>query len=181
MNQSSQEHQRQAADHVREQPVRCAVLTVSDTRTMETDTGGALICRCLEDAGHETIVRRITPDDPGVIRAQLDDWLAEVRLHAILTTGGTGIAKRDNTIDVIRRLLTIELDGFGELFRMLSYAEVQAAAMLSRATAGVVIREPDAGGDTLLFAMPGSTNAIKTAMVKLIVPQLPHLVWERQK
>ena len=99
----------------------------------------------------------------------------------ILTTGGTGIAKRDGTIDVVRRLLTIELEGFGELFRMLSFQQVQAAAMMSRAAGGLVIREPSRGGDTLLFSMPGSPNAVELAMSQLRAPQLAHLVWERKR
>jgi hypothetical protein len=102
-------------------------------------------------------------------------------IDAIISTGGTGIARRDSTIDVVRSMLTHELDGFGELFRMLSYEQVGPAAMLSRAVGGLVMRDPAHGGDTFLFAVPGSVNAVETAVSKLIAPQLAHLVWERRK
>ena len=112
--------------------------------------------------------------DPVGIDRQLRAWLADTSLHAIFCTGGTGIAKRDTTIEVVERLLNKKLDGFGELFRMLSWDQVGAAAMLSRATGGLA-------GETLLFAMPGSTNAVKLAMEKLLVPELAHLIWERRR
>lgn len=132
-------------------------------------------------AGHIAAECTIVRDEPAEITAQLERWLADPSIDAILTTGGTGIAKRDTTIEVVRRLLTVELEGFGELFRMLSYEQVKAAAMMSRAVAGLVIREPVRGGDTFIFAMPGSPNAVETAMSKLIAPQLAHMVWERRK
>ena len=162
-------------------PVRCAVLTVSDTRTAETDRGGPLIRRFLADAGHEIVEQAICKDEPAQIGARLDAWIADPRVQTVVTTGGTGIAKRDSTIEVVRSRLAVELEGFGELFRMLSWQEVGAAAMLSRATAGLVMRVPDQGGDTFLFALPGSTNAIETAMKNLVAPELSHLVWERKK
>lgn len=174
-------HEELAADMARRQPVRCAVLTVSDTRTAATDEGGPLVARLLEQASCQVVARAIVKDEPSAIAAQLEPWLADGGIDAILTTGGTGIAKRDTTIEVVRRLLTHELEGFGELFRMLSYPQVKAAAMLSRAVGGLVARDPQQGGDTFLFAMPGSLNAIETAMTNLIAPQLPHLVWERRK
>lgn len=177
----SASHEDFAADMARRQPVRCAVLTVSDTRTIETDEGGPLVAQLLEQAGCQVVARAIVKDEPSAITAQLENWLADSRIDAILTTGGTGIAKRDTTIEVVRRLLTHELEGFGELFRMLSYPQVKAAAMLSRAVGGLVARDPQQSGDTFLFAMPGSLNAIETAMTNLIAPQLPHLVWERRK
>lgn len=177
----SASHEDLAADMARRQPVRCAVLTVSDTRTIETDEGGPLVARLLELAGCQVVARAIVKDEPAAIAAQLEPWLADSGIDAILTTGGTGIAKRDTTIEVVRRVLTHELEGFGELFRMLSYPQVKAAAMLSRAVGGLVARDPQQGGDTFLFAMPGSLNAIETAMTNLIAPQLPHLVWERRK
>jgi molybdopterin adenylyltransferase len=181
MPDSSASHQREAADRARLQPVRCAILTVSDTRTMENDKGGALIERFVKDAGHEVAARRIVRDEPDDIRRQIEQWLRETAIHAVLTTGGTGIARRDTTIEVVRSLLTVELEGFGELFRMLSFAQVQGAAMLSRTVGGLVLREPSDGGDTFIFAMPGSPNAVETAMANLIAPQLAHLVWERKK
>ena len=190
MSESSQQHQDHAAKHVRKNPVRCAVLTVSDTRTMENDKGGALIVQHLQIAGHIAAARAIVKDDAAQIRSQIETWLDDSAIHAILTTGGTGIAKRDSTIEVVRDLLTIELEGYGELFRMLSYEQVKAAAMMSRAVGGLVIRSvaPREGAnsnasnrETFIFAMPGSPNAVELAMNKLIVPQLPHLVWERNR
>jgi molybdopterin adenylyltransferase len=174
-SQSTQEHREQAGDRA----VACAVLTVSDTRTPQTDEGGPLIQWLLEEGGHAIVDHAICRDDPTAIGEHLDRWIARPQVQAIVTTGGTGIAKRDSTIDIVRRMLTIELEGFGELFRMLSWREVGAAAMLSRATAGVVIDEQS--GDTFIFTLPGSTNAIETAMRNLIVPELAHLVWERKK
>lgn len=181
MSESSQEHLHQAAGHAKANPARGCILTVSDTRTAETDRGGPLIEQKLTDAGHEILARRIVRDDPQAIRGQLEQWAADPAIQVILTTGGTGLARRDSTVEIVRDLLDVEIEGFGELFRMLSYAEVQAAAMLSRAVAGLVIRRPDAGGDTYIFALPGSTNAITLALDKLIVPQLAHLIWERSR
>lgn len=174
-------HQSLAESHAQQNPVRCAVLTISDTRTMETDAGGTLVIEHLRSAQAEIAVRAILPDDPAQLRFQLQAWLADPTIQAILTTGGTGIAQRDSTIEVVRDLLTHELEGFGELFRMLSWEQVKGAAMLSRAVGGLVVQEPDRGGDTFIFAMPGSTNAVETAMVNLIAPQLAHLVWERAR
>ncbi len=180
MTSSSHDHQRHAADAAGRDPVRCAVLTVSDTRTPETDRSGPLAEALLKKGGHVTVARMIIPDDPDAIAGQLDAWLADDRIQVILTTGGTGIARRDTTIEVVRRLLTVELDGFGELFRTISYRQIAAAAMLSRAVAGLVCREPASGGDTFVFAMPGSTDAVRTATAELIAPQLAHLVWHRR-
>ncbi len=174
---STQEHRDKAAGR----RAVCAVLTISDTRTRETDKGGKLICDQLAAAGHTIGAYEIVKDEPAPIEAQLRAWLSAGSstshshpFDAICTTGGTGIASRDTTIEVVERLLTKKLDGFGELFRMLSYEEVGAAAMLSRAIGGL-------SGETLLFAMPGSTNAVNLAMSKLIVPELPHLIWERSR
>ncbi len=177
---SADEHQQQATDFARNHPVRCAVLTVSDTRTAETDRSGPLIQRLLTEAGHTIVHHNIVPDEPPAIAHQIEAWLADARVQVILTTGGTGIAPRDTTIEVVRRLLTVELEGFGELFRMLSYRDIKAAAMLSRAVAGLVANEAEAGGDTFIFAMPGSTDAVETAVSQLIVPQLAHLIWQRR-
>ena len=179
MTSSSPDHQRRAADAAAHDPIRCAVLTVSDTRTPQTDRSGPLAEEILARHGHATIVRTIVRDDPGAIAAKLEAWLGDDRIQVILTTGGTGIGRRDTTIEVVRRLVAVELDGFGELFRMLSYREIAAAAMLSRAVAGLVCREPASGGDTFVFAIPGSTDAVQTATSQLIAPQLAHLVWHR--
>lgn len=154
--------------------VGCAVLTISDTRTDETDTSGSLIRGLLAEAGHRVLSSRVVPDDPNAIRIALDDWLNDNKIDAILCNGGTGIAARDTTYDAMVTLLEKRLDGFGELFRMLSFAEIGSAAMLSRAVAGVARR-------TVVFAMPGSPNAVQVAMTRLVVPELPHLVHELTK
>ncbi|MBA3414232.1 MAG: MogA/MoaB family molybdenum cofactor biosynthesis protein [Chloroflexia bacterium] len=151
--------------------VRCAVLTVSDTRTPETDSSGRLIRDLLEMRGHVVVVHAIVPDDADGIRLTLGEWASRDDLDAILSNGGTGIAGRDTTYDALVDLLEKRLDGFGELFRMLSYAEIGAAAMLSRAVAGVYRGK-------LVAAMPGSTNAVNLAMAKLLLPELGHLVYE---
>ena len=151
--------------------VGCAVLTVSDTRTAATDESGALIRELLERAGHAVVDARIVPDEPDRIRATIEDWTGRADVRAILSNGGTGIAGRDTTYDALAALLEKRIDGFGELFRMLSYGEIGAAAMLSRATAGVY-------RGRLIVAMPGSRNAVRLAMERLIVPELGHLVYE---
>jgi molybdopterin adenylyltransferase len=163
------------------QTARCAVLTISDTRIAETDSGGKTIIELLRAAGHTVTDYTLVKDEPTQIQAQLNSWLTPPNsslnpqaspLDLIITTGGTGIASRDTTVEVVRRLLDKELEGFGELFRMLSYQEVGPAAMLSRAVAGLA-------NQTLIFTLPGSPNAVKLAMEKLIIPELPHMVWER--
>ncbi len=154
--------------------VRCAVLTVSDTRTPETDTSGAFITSSLTARGHEVVDYRIVPDEPEDIRVCLETWTRRDDVDAILSNGGTGIAARDTTYDVIAGLLERRLDGFGELFRMLSYQEIGAAAMLSRATAGVY-------RGRLLVALPGSPNAVRLGMDRLILPEIAHIVYELRK
>ena len=151
--------------------IGCAVLTVSDSRTADSDSSGALIRDLLAAAGHAVVAYRIVPDEPDLIRTVMVDWTNRTDVQAILSNGGTGIAGRDTTYDAVVALLDKRLDGFGELFRMLSYAEIGAAAMLSRAIAGVV-------AGRLVVAMPGSRNAVHLAMTKLIVPELGHLVYE---
>ncbi len=167
---STQDHREKAANH----RARCAVLTVSDTRTVENDQGGRTIIDTLTAAGHSVVTYAIVRDEPGSIRDQLRNWLELGELDLIVTTGGTGIASRDTTIEVARKLITRELEGFGELFRMLSFKEVGPAAMLSRAVAGLA-------GEVLLFALPGSPSAVALALHQLIVPELPHLIWERRR
>ena len=174
-------HHEQAAEFARHDAIRCTVLTVSDTRTLDDDSSGDLICEQLNAHNLQCVDRAIVRDDPQSISHQLELWLRRDDVDAILTTGGTGIAQRDTTIEIVNRLIDKRLDGFGELFRMLSYEQVQSAAMLSRATAGLYVGGPDAGTDTFLFAMPGSRNAVALAMEKLIMPELPHLAWERAK
>jgi molybdenum cofactor biosynthesis protein B len=165
---STAEHRAEAE---RLPPVRVAVLTISDTRTEETDRSGALARERLVDSGHEVIEYRIVRDDPPAIRALVQAWADGGAVQAIVTNGGTGIAPRDGTFEAIHGLLDKELPGFGELFRMLSWHEVGAAAMLSRALGGL-------RGRCLIFCTPGSSNAVGLAMDKLIIPELAHLVWE---
>jgi molybdenum cofactor biosynthesis protein B len=171
------------AVHVRGGSIRCAVLTISDTRTLQTDDSGMLIGALLNDAGFPVAVRDLVRDDAAAIHAKLEEWVSQTEpvIDMILTTGGTGISRRDTTIEVVRQMLTAELDGFGELFRMLSFQQVKSAAMLSRAIGGLVARPAQHGGDTFIFAMPGSVNAVQTAMTGLIIPQLKHLAWERRR
>lgn len=164
---ASTERHRQAAPAT----VSVAVLTISDTRTEATDTSGRLIQDGLHEAGHRLAAYQIVRDDPGAIGETVALWCADSAIHVVLTNGGTGISQRDTTYDVIDRMLEKRLDGFGELFRALSFAEIGSAAMLSRATAGVY-------KGTLVMTMPGSTNAVRLAMQKLILPELGHLVFE---
>jgi molybdenum cofactor biosynthesis protein B len=150
--------------------IRCAVLTISDTRTIADDRGGQYAMAALQEAGHLVDGYQIVKDEPADVIATIDAWiLAGIRV--VITTGGTGISRRDTTVDAIEPQLTRVLPGFGEIFRMLSYEQVGAAAMLSRALAGT-------WGTTLVFCLPGSPNAVELAMTKLIVPELRHLVWE---
>jgi molybdenum cofactor biosynthesis protein B len=157
------------AESFRTRPVRCAIVTVSDTRTEETDRTGSLARGRLRKAGHEVALYKIVPDDPRIIQNGIEELTGKV--DAAFFSGGTGISRRDRTYDVLSGALDKELPGFGELFRMLSYDEIGAGAMLSRATAGVA-------GGTLFFSMPGSLNAVKLALDELILPELKHLVWE---
>lgn len=162
------------ADH-REQaghdPVAVAIVTVSDTRTPETDVNRQFIERRMTELGHTVAAYRLIKDEPDQVAAALDELAALPDVRIILFNGGTGISPRDTTFDVISRMLEKTLPGFGEIFRMLSYDEVGAAAMLSRATAGVYRK-------TLVFSMPGSPNAVQVALEKLILPEINHLAWE---
>jgi molybdopterin adenylyltransferase len=151
--------------------VRCFVLTVSDTRTEETDTGGRAVADLLLAGGHQVTGRKIVRDEPQMIRATIREQLASADVQAVIATGGTGISQRDTTFETINALLDKRLDGFGELFRMLSYQEIGAAAMLSRASAGTAQGK-------LIFSLPGSENAVRLAMTKLIVPELGHVLRE---
>ncbi|MFT4604683.1 MAG: molybdenum cofactor biosynthesis protein B [Rhodothermales bacterium] len=144
----------------------CAVLTCSDTRTPENDTSGALMCELLEAAGHRVELYEIVREHPGQVHEAIGR--ASTTCAVILLNGGTGISRRDGTIEAVRQFIERELPGFGELFRMLSYQEIGAAAMLSRALAGT--REHVA-----VFATPGSTPAVRLAVEQLIIPELRHL------
>ena len=164
---STEAHRAEAPD-----VVRCFIMTVSDTRTAADDRGGALIRELLEAKGHKIIGYQIVRDEPSdilhVVRA-VKDGITDPEV--IIVTGGSGIGPRDSTPEALRPLITKEMPGFGEVFRMLSWEEVGPATMLSRAFAGVY-------GRSLLFVLPGSTNAVRLAMEKLIVPELGHLVRE---
>ncbi len=164
---STEEHRAQAPNSV-----RCFVLTVSDTRTDADDRGGALIREILLANGHEIVGSRIVRDEKAEIAQAVRDASEGIRdPEVVVVTGGSGIGERDVTPEALKPLLTKEMPGFGEVFRVLSFQEVGAATMLSRAFAGVM-------GRTLLFVLPGSTNAVRLAMEKLIAPELGHLVRE---
>jgi len=158
-----------APQHQKEQSTaNCAIITVSDTRTEETDTGGQLIRSRLTDAGHSVCSYEIVRDEPRNIAELVRAKVNDPECSAVLLSGGTGIAHRDTTVEAVEHILEKRLDGFGELFRMLSYDQVGAAAMLSRAVAGIANR-------TAVFLMPGSPKAVELAMDKLIVPELGHI------
>ncbi|HLQ72494.1 MAG TPA: MogA/MoaB family molybdenum cofactor biosynthesis protein [Bacillota bacterium] len=155
--------------------VRCLILTISDTRSMKTDKSGQLIQTLLCENDHEVVERKVIPDNMTVIRSSILEACRNPDIDVILTTGGTGISYRDVTIETIDEILDKELTGFGELFRMLSYTEdIGAAAMMSRAIAGSYKHKA-------IFAMPGSSGAVKLALNKLILPELSHVVYEIQK
>jgi len=178
MTGSCESHRREAAERTGADRIRCAILTISDTRTEATDVSGPTAEAILAEHDFQTSARAIVRDEAEEIRDQLGRWLEDPAIDVILTTGGTGIGRRDGTIEVVRDLLITELEGFGELFRMISFQEIGPAAMLSRATAGIVVRD---GVETVLFALPGSRNAVETALRRLIVPELAHIVWERRR
>ncbi|MCP9453644.1 MAG: molybdenum cofactor biosynthesis protein MoaB [Nitrospira sp.] len=149
--------------------VRCLVITCSDTRTPETDGSGQLLMRMLKDAGHTIVGYYIVKDDPGQILFRINQGIANGVAQAILVNGGTGISRRDSTFEAVDRMLEKRLDGFGEIFRYLTYREIGSAAIMSRATAGVV-------KGRVIFSIPGSEHAVKLAMESLILPELGHLV-----
>ena len=150
---------------------RCAIITLSDTRNEQTDTSGKRIGELLEAEHHAIASYRIIPDDPPTLSRLLDELLADANIEVILTNGGTGISQRDGTIEVVASKLTTPLPGFGELFRMLSYEQVGAAAMLSRAVAGIY-------RGVVVFSVPGSPGAVRLAWERLILPELEHVAWE---
>jgi molybdopterin adenylyltransferase len=151
--------------------IGCFVLTISDSKTVETDTSGALIRERLTGAGHAVVGHAIVRDEPTQVAAVIRKGCGDPAVEAFILTGGTGVTSRDSTFEAVEALLDKRLTGFGELFRMLSYAEVGAAAMLSRAQGGVV-------QGRALFSLPGSPNACRLALDKLLLPELGHLVRE---
>jgi len=169
MSQPTQEHRSQSPKQL-----GCAVVTVSDTRTPETDSGGQGVADRLVAAGHLVVCRQIIPDDPTRMRTLLLSLASRDPIDAILLTGGTGIASRDHTFETVTQLLSKPLPGYGELFRMLSFQQVGAAALLSRAVGGLL-------GRTVVLTMPGSPAGVQLAMDQIIIPELPHLVREARR
>lgn len=154
--------------------VRVFVLTVSDTRTEAADTGGAAVVELLQAAGHRVAGKAIEKDEPARVAELVRQQAVIGDVDAIITTGGTGLTSRDSTYEAIDALLTKRLPGFGELFRMLSYQDIGAAAMMSRACAGTI-------GRVVVISLPGSEKAVRLAMTKLVVPELAHLVQQATK
>jgi len=148
-------------------PVGIAVLTVSDTRKPDTDKSGDLLCGRIESAGHVLVERRIVPDDIAAIRAAVAGWIADERVNAIVTTGGTGVTGRDGTPEALEPLFEKRIDGFGEIFRLISYEEIGTSTMQSRCVAGVA-------NATYVFALPGSSNACATGWDRIISAQLDY-------
>lgn len=163
-----------AEDH-REQagrgPVRVALVTVSDSRTPETDVNRQYLEQRLGELGHQVVAYQLIKDEPTQVEAALEALTAQPQVQVLLFNGGTGIAPRDTTYDIISRKLTKTLPGFGEIFRLLSFQEIGAAAMMSRAVAGVYRQ-------TIVVSMPGSPHAVQLAMERLILPEINHLAWE---
>jgi molybdenum cofactor biosynthesis protein B len=159
------------AEHKAQAParVRCFIVTVSDTRTEATDTSGRAIAELLSAAGHDVAGRTIVQDEPADVVRAVTDQLASEGVHVVITTGGTGLTSRDSTYEALIALLDKRLDGFGELFRKLSYDDIGPAAMLSRAMAGT-------SRGKFIAALPGSEGAVRLAMTKLLIPELPHIV-----
>lgn len=169
MSESVEQHRAESPRNL-----RVAVITVSDTRTLETDSSGARVVELCEQAGHWVVDRAIVPDEPEIMTQLLRSYHGGEALDAVLLTGGTGISPRDQTFETVSALLTKPLPGYGELFRMLSYAEIGPACLLSRAVAGLM-------GPMVVMVMPGSRNAVELAMTKIILPELPHLIREARK
>ena len=169
MSQSVAEHRAEALTSL-----NLAIITVSDTRTIETDSSGALIIKLAEAAGHVIVDRAIVADEPSIMTPLLVSYRDRDDLHAVLMTGGTGVTQRDQTYETVAALLNKTMPGYGELFRMLSYPEIGTACMLSRAIGGVM-------GKLIVLTMPGSRAAVELAMNKVILPEITHLVREARK
>jgi molybdenum cofactor biosynthesis protein B len=159
-------------DHKEKAPkhIRCAVITVSDTRSPETDASGALIQKLLKENGHHVSQYAIVKDHAGSIRETILKILSDPSTEGLIITGGTGISPHDSTYEVVRDILEKKLDGFGELFRYLSFQSIGSSAMLSRAIAGVFQRK-------MIFSLPGSEGAVRLAMTQLILPELTHIAY----
>lgn len=165
-----------AHEHKHDAPrsISCMVITCSDTRTPETDTSGQLIQQLLEASGHKVVAYHIAKDDPGQITHRIALGIWKYAAQIIIVNGGTGISRRDSTFEAVNKMLEKRLDGFGEIFRFLSYQEIGSPAIMSRAVAGII-------EGRVVFSIPGSENAVRLAMEKLILPELGHLVKELTK
>jgi molybdenum cofactor biosynthesis protein B len=152
--------------------VRCSVIVTSDSREVQTDRSGSTITKTLQDAGHEVVDHTIVPNDATALIQALES--GKTSSQAIIISGGTGVSKKDITVDALRPLFEKELSGFGELFRRLSYREIGSATIVSRAVAGTI-------GSRIIFCLPGSESAVRLAMNELILPELSHIVGELEK
>lgn len=151
--------------------LKVAVITFTDTRDKSSDKSGRIIIDSLEQSGHEVVDYLIQNENQDEMKVQISNLLHREKIHAIITNGGTGLSPRDSTIEVVRPIFDKELEGFGEIFRLLSFHQIGAAAILSRATAGVAKGK-------IVVCLPGSSKAVKLAMNRIVIPQLPHMVWE---
>ncbi|MFM7840324.1 MAG: molybdenum cofactor biosynthesis protein B [Nitrospira sp.] len=163
------EHKAQAPTQI-----GCIVITCSDTRTPESDTSGYRIMHMLKDAGHGVLAYQLIKDEPSKIKSAIKKAVTNTKVQAIIINGGTGIARRDSTFEAVDKMLEKRLDGFGEVFRFLTYQEIGSPAILSRATAGTY-------KGRIVFSIPGSENAVKLAMETLILPELGHIVQQLTK
>ena len=154
--------------------IGCMVITCSDTRTPDTDTSGHRIMHMLKDAGHSVVAYHLVKDEPAKIKTKIKSAVADKKVQAIIINGGTGISRRDSTFEAVDAMLEKRLVGFGEIFRYLTYQDIRSPAIMSRATAGII-------KGRVLFSTPGSENAVRLAMEKLILPELGHLVKELTK
>jgi molybdenum cofactor biosynthesis protein B len=169
MSEAVSEHRAAAASSL-----KLAVVTVSDSRTLETDTSGALIVALAEEAGHQVVARALVRDEPVEMAPLFTRFTTDGGVDALLVTGGTGISPRDQTYETVSAMLTKPLPGYGELFRMLSFGEIGPACLLSRAIGGLI-------GQMVVLVMPGSRAAVELAMRRIILPELPHIVREARK
>ena len=160
--------------HLAPRSVGCMIITCSDTRTPDTDTSGQLIRKLLKENGHTIAAYHLVKDEPAQIKARITEGVANDSVQAIIINGGTGISRRDSTFEAVDAMLEKRLDGFGEVFRFLTYQDIGSPAIMSRATAGII-------NGRVLFSTPGSENAVRLAMEKLILPELGHLVKELTK
>ncbi|OQX22647.1 MAG: molybdenum cofactor biosynthesis protein [Candidatus Altiarchaeales archaeon A3] len=165
-----EEHLKYASKEVK-RAVNFAVLTVSDTRTKDTDESGKILCEILKSNEYNVVYYEIVKDDENEIRNFINKAISDENVDAVITNGGTGISKRDVTIETVKVFFEKTLDGFGEIFRYLSYAEIGSRAIMSRATAGVCKGK-------VIISIPGSPNAVKLAMNKIIIPEISHIIWE---